>query len=119
MYTFLLVIFILVVLLLIPLILMQTGSGAQSGMFGSDFAMGVFGAKTNEVLIKITKWLVGIFFFLAFLLGYIKVREFKFYERARAAERLKETKEQSQSAETQSSASAEVDTNLNLPLPQK
>ncbi len=117
MYTFLLIIFIIVVILLIPLILMQTGSGAQSGMFGSDFAMGVFGAKTNEVLVKITKWMVGIFFLLAFLLGYIKVKEVKFYERTREAERLKEAAAQSQPPEVTNSSSE--DTNINLPLPQK
>ncbi len=74
-FTILLVLFIIVVVLLIPLILMQTGSGAQSGMFGSDFATGVFGAKTNEVLVKITKWMVAAFFVFALALGYIKMRE--------------------------------------------
>lgn len=81
MYTLLLIIFILVVILLIPTILLQSGSGAQSGMFGSDLAMGAFGAKTSEVLLNFTKWLVGIFMVLAFLLGYIKIQETKAYVR--------------------------------------
>ena len=74
-FTILLIIFIIDLLLLIPVILLQSGSGAQSGMFGQDLAMGAFGAKTSEMLVNFTKWLVGIFLFTAFLMGYIKVRE--------------------------------------------
>ena len=77
MFTLLLVIFIIDIVLIIPVILLQSGSGAQSGVFGSDMAMGAFGAKTSEVLVRFTKWLVGIFFVLAFLLGYLKVQEYK------------------------------------------
>ncbi len=81
MYTFLLIVFIITVILLIPTILLQSGSGAQSGMFGSDITLGAFGAKTSEVLVNFTKWLVGIFLVTAFLLGYIKVQQNKAYLR--------------------------------------
>ena len=77
MFTFLLIIFIIDIVLLIPVILMQAGSGAQSGIFGGDITLGAFGAKTSEVLVKFTVWLVAIFFVLALLLNYIKVRELK------------------------------------------
>jgi len=60
MYTVLMVIFIIDVALLIPTILMQSGSGAEAGMFGSSLTMGAFGAKTSEVLVKFTRWLVAI-----------------------------------------------------------
>lgn len=81
MYTFLLIIFIVAVLLLIPTILLQSGSGAQSGIFGGDITLGAFGAKTSEVLVNFTKWLVGIFMVTSFLMGYIKVQENKAYTR--------------------------------------
>lgn len=81
MYTFLLIIFIVTVLLLIPTILLQSGSGAQSGIFGGDITLGAFGAKTSEVLVNFTKWLVGIFMVTSFLMGYIKVQENKAYTR--------------------------------------
>lgn len=64
-------IFILDVILLIPVVLMQSGSGAQAGLFGSDFASGAFGAKTSEVLVNFTKWLVAIFFLTALGLAYL------------------------------------------------
>lgn len=116
MYTFLLVIFIIVILLLIPIILMQSGSGAQSGMLGSDFAFGVFGAKTNEVLVKITKWLIGIFMFLAFILGYIKVKEFNAYKARHVKETEELNKVESQAASSVSETTSESQTNINLPL---
>jgi protein translocase SecG subunit len=77
MYTFLLIIFVIAVILIIPLILMQSGSGADAGMFGSDLTLGAFGAKSSEVLLKFTRWLVAIFMFAAFMLGYLKVIEKK------------------------------------------
>ncbi|MFN4216338.1 MAG: preprotein translocase subunit SecG [Brevinematales bacterium] len=64
-------IFILDVILLIPVVLMQSGSGAQAGLFGSDFAAGAFGAKTSEVLVNFTKWLVAIFFLTALGVAYL------------------------------------------------
>lgn len=79
MYTLLLVIFIVDVVLLIPVILMQSGSGAEAGMFGSSLTLGAFGAKSSEVLVNLTKWLAAIFMIAAFLLGYIKIREAKQY----------------------------------------
>lgn len=82
MFTFLLVLFIIVVLLLVPVILLQSGSGAQSGMFGSDLAMGAFGAKTNEVLVNFTKILVGLFLILAFAMSWLKIQESKALTRA-------------------------------------
>ncbi len=75
MSTLLLVIFIISVVLLIPTILMQSGSGAEAGMFGSDLTLGAFGAKTSEVLVKFTRWLVIIFLASAFLFTLIKMRE--------------------------------------------
>ena len=81
MYTFLLIIFIVSVLLLIPTILLQSGSGAQSGIFGGDITLGAFGAKSSEVLVNFTKWLVGIFMVTSFLMGYIKVQENKAFTR--------------------------------------
>jgi protein translocase SecG subunit len=79
MFTLLLIIFVLDLILLIPIILLQSGSGAQAGVFGGDMTFGAFGAKTSEVLVNMTKWLVGIFLAAAFLLGYIKVQETKAY----------------------------------------
>ncbi len=81
MFTVLMIIFILDVILLVPVILMQSGSGAQSGVFGSDLTLGAFGAKTSEVLVRFTKWLVGIFLASAFLMGYIKIKEVQSYAR--------------------------------------
>lgn len=75
MSTLLLVVFIISVVLLIPTILMQSGSGAEAGMFGSDLTLGAFGAKTSEVLVKFTRWLVVIFLASAFLYTFLKVRE--------------------------------------------
>ncbi|MCX7881909.1 MAG: preprotein translocase subunit SecG [Brevinematales bacterium] len=64
-------IFIVDVILIIPVVLMQSGSGAQAGLFGSDFASSAFGAKTSEVLVNFTKWLVAIFFLAALGLAYL------------------------------------------------
>ena len=77
METIILIIFFISIILLIPTILMQSGSGADAGMFGTDLTMGAFGAKTSEVLVKFTGWLVVIFLTSAFLYGYIKVKENK------------------------------------------
>lgn len=77
MYSILMVVFVIDVVLLIPVILMQSGSGADAGMFGGDITMGAFGAKTSEVLVKFTKWLVTIFMVTAFFLGFIKIQETK------------------------------------------
>ncbi len=83
MFSFLMVIFILDIVLMVPVILLQSGSGAQSGVFGSDLTLGAFGAKTSEVLVNFTKWLVGIFFVTAFLMSYIKIKEYNNYTRSR------------------------------------
>ncbi|MGA2142603.1 MAG: preprotein translocase subunit SecG [Brevinematales bacterium] len=80
-FSFLMVIFILDIILMVPVILLQSGSGAQSGVFGSDLTMGAFGAKTSEVLVSFTKWLIGIFFGAALLMSYIKINEYKSYVR--------------------------------------
>lgn len=77
MQTLLMVIFVVDVILLIVVILMQSGSGADAGMFGSSLTMGAFGAKTSETLTNFTRWLVAIFMLTALLLGYLKVREYK------------------------------------------
>ncbi|MGA2141462.1 MAG: preprotein translocase subunit SecG [Brevinematales bacterium] len=81
-FSFLMVIFILDIILMVPVILLQSGSGAQSGVFGSDLTMGAFGAKTSEVLVNFTKWLIGIFFGAALLMSYIKINEYKSYVRS-------------------------------------
>jgi protein translocase SecG subunit len=81
MYTLLLVLFIISVILLVPTILLQSGSGAQSGLFGGDITMGAFGAKTSEVFVNFTMWLVGAFLALAFILSYMKIQEHKAYTR--------------------------------------
>ena len=107
MFTLLLVIFILDVLLMIPIILLQSGSGAQSGVFGSDLAMGAFGAKTSEVLVSTTKWLVGIFFISAFVMGYIKVQESK------AFTRQVQTEQNTQTPEMTTSQTNSASNNLN------
>ena len=77
METFLLIIFFIDVVLLIIVILLQAGSGAEAGMFGSDITMGAFGAKTSEVLLRMTRWLVAIFLVSSFLIGFLRVQETK------------------------------------------
>jgi preprotein translocase subunit SecG len=103
MFGLLLVIFVIDIILLIVVILLQSGSGAQSGMFGNDLAMGAFGAKTSEVMIKATKWMVGIFFAVCFLMAYIKVQEYKGLVRTRNTQQIEH---QRQAAEQQSNANA-------------
>lgn len=76
-FNLLMVVFIIDVILLIPVIMMQSGSGAEAGMFGSGLTMGTFGAKTSEVLVNTTKWLVAIFMLSAFFLGYIQIMRTK------------------------------------------
>ncbi len=114
MITLLIVLFVIVVVLLVPLILMQSGSGAQSGMLGSDFAMGVFGAKTNEVLVKITKWMVGTFFLLAFLIGFVYVRNERLARGREKAQKVEQSTQQEAPVESQN----KEDNNLPL-VPQK
>lgn len=115
MFTLLLVLFIIDVLLLIPIILLQSGSGAQSGVFGSDLAMGAFGAKSSEVMVKVTKWLVGGFLVLSFFMGFIKVQETKAYTRKAPAQ---EQSAPDISADTNSFTNTTLNTNTlgNLPL---
>lgn len=102
MYNFLLIIFIIDIILLIPVILMQSGSGAESGI-GMDMTLSAFGAKTSEFMLKLTKWLVGIFFVTSFLLGYIKVQETKMFIKKKVPEQqIDQTKSQIPVEETQS-----------------
>lgn len=94
MFGLLLVIFIIDIVLLLVVILLQSGSGAQSGMFGNDLAMGAFGAKSSEVMVKATKWMVGIFFVTCFLMGFIKVQEYKGLVRDRKAQQVEQQQRQ-------------------------
>jgi len=110
MYTLLMVIFIVDIIILIPLILMQSGSGAQSGMFGSDLTLGAFGAKTSEVLVKFTRWMVIIFFVSAFFLGYIKIKERQEYARRHG----NQPPVQQTSSEANSQSSVGTGVNLNI-----
>ena len=103
-FTILLVIFVIDVLMLIPLILLQSGSGAQSGLFGSDFALGAFGAKTSEVMVRLTKWCVTIFMATAFLMGWVKIQENKQY--IRQTQRTEQ-----QQTETPAATTVTADTN--------
>lgn len=77
MFTFLLVVFIIDVILLIVVVLMQSGSGADAGLFGGSLTQGAFGAKSSEALVKITGWLVAIFMIFAFLMGFLQVQKTK------------------------------------------
>ncbi len=111
MFTFLMIIFILDIILLVPVILMQSGSGAQSGVFGSDLTMGAFGAKTSEVLVKFTQWLVGIFIVSAFLMGYIKIKEMQNYARKHP------TQQQTEEATVQTNSTVNTGTNAIIKIP--
>jgi len=90
MFTLLLIVFVIVVVLLIPSILLQSGSGAQSGIIGNDLTMGAFGAKSSEVLVKFTKYLIGAFLLLSFAMGYIKIQESKAYLRKQQQEQTQQ-----------------------------
>lgn len=100
MYTLLLIIFIVDVLIMIPVILMQSGTGADAGMFGSNLTLGAFGAKSNEVLNNFTKWLVIIFFASTLLMGLIKVREVKAYTAVSQQQNVQETPAQGEGTPT-------------------
>lgn len=113
MFNVLLVFFVIIVILLIPTILLQSGSGAQSGMFGSDLAMGAFGAKTSEVMVRFTKWLVALFFILAFLLGYIKIQESKAY--LRKIQQQQDVNQVTQTTNAQATSAPANTINTNIP----
>ncbi|OHD53717.1 MAG: preprotein translocase subunit SecG [Spirochaetes bacterium GWF1_51_8] len=115
MYTFLLILFIIVVILIIPVILMQSGSGAETGMFGSNITLGAFGAKSSEVLLKVTRWLVAIFLALAFLLSYIKVIEHKSLA-AKPVQEVTEGQPADQSAPAQDQTPADPSGGQSSPL---
>jgi len=68
MIIFFLTIFVLTIILLIPTILIQA-SGADNGVFSSNITAGAFGARSNEILVKFTSWLVAIFIGVALLLS--------------------------------------------------
>ncbi|MGL4366828.1 MAG: preprotein translocase subunit SecG [Brevinemataceae bacterium] len=67
MIIFLLTLFIISIILLIPTIMLQSGS--DGGIMSSNITSGAFGAKSNEILIKFTSWLVTIFMVSALLLS--------------------------------------------------
>ncbi len=68
---FLITLFVGVSLLLILVILMQRSK--QDGLgaaFGGGLTETVFGAQTSNILVRITAWLIGMFFVLAITLAY-------------------------------------------------
>lgn len=73
MIPFLLVLFVLSIFLLIPTILIQS-SGADNGMMSSNITAGAFGAKSNEILVKFTSYLVASFLILALVLSIHYIR---------------------------------------------
>jgi preprotein translocase subunit SecG len=67
---FLLTIFVIVSLLLIFIVLMQRPKSEGLGAaFGGGMTENLFGAQTTNVLANFTRWLGGLFFFLALLLS--------------------------------------------------
>lgn len=73
MIIFFLTIFILTIILLIPTILLQA-TGADNGVFSSNITAGAFGARSNEILVKFTSWLVTIFIGMALILSIYFIR---------------------------------------------
>ncbi len=68
----LLVLFFGTAFLLILAILMQRSK--QDGLgatFGGGLTETVFGAQTSTILVRITSWLIGFFFFLAITLAWL------------------------------------------------
>ena len=68
---FLITFFVGVSLLLVLVILMQRSK--QDGLgaaFGGGLTETVFGAQTSNILVRITAWLIGMFFVLAITLAY-------------------------------------------------
>ena len=68
---FLITLFVGVSLLLVLVILMQRSK--QDGLgaaFGGGLTETVFGAQTSNILVRITAWLIGMFFVLAIVLAY-------------------------------------------------
>lgn len=78
MITFFQVVHILICLSLIGLILIQAGKGqGLAGAFGSfagGTAQNLFGARTTDVLTKVTAYLTVVFFVSAFFLAYLQVK---------------------------------------------
>jgi len=69
---FFLVLYLITCLFLVFVILMQRSKQEGLGAaFGSSVTDTLFGAHTSSILIKITVWLSGIFFFLSILLAFL------------------------------------------------
>jgi preprotein translocase subunit SecG len=79
MITFLQVLHVLVSIVLIGIILIQAGKGqGLAGAFGSfagGTAQNLFGARTSDVLTKVTAYLATFFLVSSLLLAYLQVRE--------------------------------------------
>jgi protein translocase SecG subunit len=118
MFTLLLIIFILSIILLIPVILLQSGSGAQSGLMGNDLTMGAFGAKTSEVLVNFTKWLLAIFLTSAFILGWMTLQDRKHLTRQIKTTSSEQAGASSEANNAQVTPDTNIQTNLLNNLPQ-
>jgi len=81
MIVFLQVLFIFICILLIGIILIQAGKGhGLAGAFGSfagNAAQNLFGARTTDILTKITAYITALFFSLAVLIAYLQAKETK------------------------------------------
>jgi len=78
MIAFFQIIHIIVCFILIAIVLIQTGKGqGLAGTFGSmagDTAQNLFGARTGDVLTKVTTWVCIIFFGMALMLAVMQSR---------------------------------------------
>lgn len=79
MISFLQIIHIIVCFLLITLVLIQAGKGhGLAGAFGSfagSAAQNLFGARTTDILTKITAYLVAFFFISSLFLAFLQIKE--------------------------------------------
>ncbi len=81
MIVFLQIVFIFICILLIGIILIQAGKGhGLAGAFGSfagNAAQNLFGARTTDILTKITAYITVLFFGLAVFIAYLQAKETK------------------------------------------
>ncbi len=81
MIVFLQIVFIFICILLIGIILIQAGKGhGLAGAFGSfagNAAQNLFGARTTDILTKITAYITVLFFSLAVFIAYLQAKETK------------------------------------------
>jgi len=81
MIVFFQIVFIFICILLIGIILIQAGKGhGLAGAFGSfagNAAQNLFGARTTDILTKITAYITVLFFSLAVFIAYLQAKETK------------------------------------------